>query len=398
MNQVKERVLNRIEKIEEEAIDFLAALVKAESVNPPNDTRKIIDIIKKKAKSFTKNYQIAAIDENMPNIFITLNSGGRPQLLYNGHVDTVPIGNMENWKMEPFGAYIEGGYMYGRGVADMKGGVAAMLMAAKALHLENVPLKGALVLNFVGDEEKGGENGVKYLMDKGYYSPDMVVVGEITNNNQVATMEKGVVIYKLTIKGRTAHASTPWVGINAIEKMVMVLYHLNKILSEELKKRPSGKLPPASINFGTIEGGVSYNVVADNCSVLIDRRTLPGETIASATREIREIIDCVKEEESDINATLSIVASGPPFETSPDEQVCQIAKKTMEELNLSADFVGYEQVSDGRFFSEKGIPTILIGPGNAKEAHTPDERLKLEQYIDAIKIYALMAINALCDS
>jgi len=314
MNQVKERVLNRIEKIEEEAIDFLAALVKAESVNPPNDTRKIIDIIKKKAKSFTKNYQIAAIDENMPNIFITLNSGGRPQLLYNGHVDTVPIGNMENWKMEPFGAYIEGGYMYGRGVADMKGGVAAMLMAAKALHLENVPLKGALVLNFVGDEEKGGENGVKYLMDKGYYSPDMVVVGEITNNNQVATMEKGVVIYKLTIKGRTAHASTPWVGINAIEKMVMVLYHLNKILSEELKKRPSGKLPPASINFGTIEGGVSYNVVADNCSVLIDRRTLPGETIASATREIREIIDCVKEEESDINATLSIVASYPEVE------------------------------------------------------------------------------------
>jgi acetylornithine deacetylase/succinyl-diaminopimelate desuccinylase-like protein len=177
--------------------------------------------------------------------------------------------------------------------------------------------------------------------------------------------------------------------------MIGILYEIQTRLADSFKSRPSGYLPPASLNIGTIRGGVSFNVVADACNVLIDRRTLPGETVESARREILEIIEALRKDDPDIDVSLELLGSGEPFQTSPDETICQIARQTMMELGLNPDFVGYEQVSDGRFFAEKGIPTILIGPGIAQQAHTPNERLELDQYMEAIKIYALLAINAL---
>jgi len=395
VSEIKERVIKRIDTKEKEAIRLLSDLVQADSVNPPGDTRRAMDVILRKTKSFTENYDVVSSDDIAPNIFITLNPGARPQLLYNGHLDTVPIGDEKQWKFDPFGAQIVENRMYGRGVADMKGGVAAMLMAAKVLKSEKIPFQGSLILNFVSDEETGGTRGMSYLMEKDLYSPDMVVVGEITNRNGIAIAEKGAVTYNLTTKGRTAHASTPWVGVNAIEKMVKILYRLNMILSERLKMRPSGILPPATMNIGMIKGGIASNIVPDKCSVRLDRRILPGESVESVTKEIQDVIDEVKREDGDIEAILRVLGSGAPFETSPNEMICQIAKKTLEELKLPSEFVGFEQVSDGRFFAEKGIPTILVGPGIAKQAHTPDESLELDQYLEAIKIYALLAINAL---
>lgn len=395
MNELKDRLLQRVEAVSEEAVELLADMVKAQSVNPPGDTRKITEVIVRKAETITEHCEVVAADDAAPNVFLTLNPGARPQLLYNGHLDTVPVGDASRWEVDPFGAVVHGNLMYGRGVADMKGGCAAMLMAAKVLAMEKAPLRGSLVVNFVSDEETGGARGAAYLMDKGFYSPDMVVVGEITNRNGIAITEKGVVIYFLTTRGRSAHASTPWVGVNAIEKMVKVLDRIQIRLKEVLKARPSGSLPPATINLGMIQGGVSFNVVADSCNAVIDRRILPSETVESATREIQDIIDELKVEDPEIDAALEILGSGAPFETPPNASICRLAKRTLEELGLPSEFVGYEQVSDGRFFAERGIPTILIGPGIAKVAHTPNESLELDQFLDAIRIYALLAVRAL---
>ena len=395
MDDRKERILKRIEEMRGEAIELLAELVKAPSVNPPGDTREVAEAILRKARTFTDHCERVAVEEPAPNVFVTLNPGGRPQLLYNGHMDTVPVGEASQWQFDPFGAVIRQNVMYGRGVADMKGGCAAMLMAAKVLAVEQVPMMGSLVVNLVSDEETGGGRGAAYLMANGFYSPDMVVVGEITNRNGIAIAEKGVVVYSLTTKGRAAHASTPWVGINAIDKMVKILHRMQGRLAEDLKTRPSGMLPPATINTGTIQGGVSFNVVADSCHALIDRRILPSETVESATREIQSILDELEVDDPEIKADLQILGSGKPFETSPDASICKLAKQTLEELGLPGEFVGYEQVSDGRFFAEKGIPTIIIGPGTAKVAHTPDENLELDQFLDSIRVYSLLAARAL---
>ena len=113
-----------------------------------------------------------------------------------------------------------------------------------------------------------------------------------------------------------------------------------------------------------------------------------------ATREIQDVIDQVKKEDPEVLGSLNLLGAAAAFETSPDERICRLAQKTMKELGRPTDFVGYEQVCDGRIFSEKGIPTIIIGPGTAKKAHTPNENLELDQYMDAIKVYALLAMNA----
>ena len=269
-----------------------------------------------------------------------------------------------------------------------------MLMAAKVLAVEGVPLKGSLVLSFVGDEETGARKGAGYLMGTGHYSPDMVVVGEITNNSRIAIAEKGIAVYVLTTRGKSAHGSTPWVGVNAIDKMVKILSRLQTDLVPALGRRDSGFLPPATLNIGTIKGGIGFNLVADSCEVVIDRRTLPGETFHGVTQEIQDVIDQVRKEDPQVDAVLNLLDASPPFATSPDEKICRLARKTMEELGRPTDFVGYEQVCDGRIFSEKGIPTVMIGPGTAKKAHTPNEDLGLDQYMDAIKVYALLAMNA----
>lgn len=395
MDALKARVLSRVEATTEEAIELLADLVKAGDADAPDDTRRVMDTIIRKVETFTRSYEVISVEETAPNIFITLNRGARPQLLYNGHLDIVPAGNRQHWEVDPFAALIRGNSMYGRGVADMKGGVGAMLMATKVLQLEEVPLQGSLVTNFVSDEEKNGALGAGYLMDNGYYSPDMVVVGEITNGNRIALAEKGGVLFRLRTRGRSAHASTPWTGVNAIEKMAAILHHIATGLIPALKARPSGQLPPASMSFGTIRGGVATNVVADACDVLIDRRTLPGESVESVAREIQDAIDEAQRADPEIDASLEVVWTASAFETSPDQHICRIARRTVDELGLESDFVGYEQLSDARFFAEKGIPVIIIGPGMAQLGHSPNERLELDQYVDAIKIYALLAINAL---
>ncbi len=372
-NRTRQRLLQRVEALREEAVEFLAEMVRAESVNPPGDTRKVSDVVLRKVKDFSDRYEVVTADDSAPNLFVTLNPGGRPQLLYNGHLDTVPVGDASRWRVDPFGAVIEGGIMYGRGVADMKGGCAAMIMASKALHQEGIPLKGSLVVNLVSDEETGGGRGAGFLMQQEYYDPDMVVVGEMTNRNRIAASEKGVVVMALTTRGKAAHGSTPHLGVNAIEKMVEVLHHLHRRLRPILHGRPSGILSPPTFNVGTIQGGVSFNVVPDSCSVLIDRRTLPGEDPDEACEEIRRLVREVEARDPELEATLEVLGSGPSFETSPDEHICRIATETLEELGMPSELVGYDQVSDGRFFAAEGIPTILIGPGTVEAAHAANE-------------------------
>lgn len=396
LKDIKKTVLKQIDESRDEAIELLVKLVQAESINPPGDTRKAADVIIKAAKSFTNDYRIICKEEVAPNIFITLNPGKKPQLLYNGHMDTVPPGDHSKWEVGPFSGEIKNDAVYGRGSIDMKGAVAAMLMAAKILSKSRVPLKGSLVLNFVSDEEVGAVRGTQFLMDENHYSPDMVVVGEPTQSNRISLCEKGIVILGLTVKGRAAHASMPWLGVNAVDKAVKILYAINSKVGEKLKDRPSGLLTQSTINIGKIQGGMSFNIVPESCEVQIDRRILPTETAESAIGEIQQVIDDLKKEDPEIDAVLTCFGAALPFDTNPSEFICMKAHETLEELNIPTEPVGFAAVCDGRIFASKGIPTMIIGPGLAVETvHGLNEHLEIDEYIQAIKVYALLAVNAL---
>ncbi len=337
------------------------------------------------------------MDEDKPNIVAKLGadrSEKKLELLYNSHVDTVPVGEIEKWKHEPFGAEIENGKMYGRGIADAKGSVAGMVMAAKAIADSNIELNGRLVINPVSDEEVGGFKGAKHVLDSGEINPDYAVIGEITTN-KIAIAEKGLVWFKITTEGRTAHASTPWDGINAIDKMINLLKMIDNKVVQQLKQRKHPLTPPPSMNIGMISGGVKTNVVADKCEVTIDRRILPNETIEGATKELQDVIDNMKKQDPEFKANMEVLLTGSPIETSQDSPIVTMTQEVCKSRGISDKPEGYLQASDGRFYAEKGIPTILLGPGLAELAHSPDEWINIEEVVEATRIYSLLATKVL---
>ena len=144
-----------------------------------------------------------------------------------------------------------------------------------------------------------------------------------------------------------------------------------------------------------ITGGVKTNVVADKCEVTIDRRILPNETIEGATKELQDVIDEMKKQDPDFNAKMEVLLTGSPIETSQDSPIVKMAQEVCSSRGISDKPEGYLQASDGRFYAEKGIPTILLGPGLAELAHSPDEWIDPEEVIEATKIYSLLAAKVL---
>ncbi len=394
LTPAEQHLLATVDSLQGELCDLLVNLVRADSVNPPGDTRNAARICKEVFDSFADEVTEHSCDPIMPNLVATLNPGKHPQLLFNSHIDVVPIGNLANWHHDPFAADIVDGVLYGRGSADAKGCMAPMIIAAKALKQSSAELRGSLVVNPVSDEEVGGIKGTQWMVQSNLLQPDLVVIGEITSN-RVAIAHKGVLQMRIITHGRTAHASTPWHGVNAISHMVTLLYEFERAMQARLATRRHPLTPPPSYNLGTIQGGLKANVVADHCQVELDRRVLPSEDMDEVISEIQEIIADIQRRHPEINAEMEVVLRGGPLETAPDHPLTQTALAASVDLGFPGEPVGYEQASDGRFFSERGIPTILIGPGTAHFAHQPDEHIPLEDVYEAARLYALIAYRVL---
>jgi len=387
-------VVEQIERRRASIIGFLASLVRAESANPPGDTRKVADLIASRLREASIDFQVLADEPRKPNVIARLGSG-HPELLFTTHMDTVPAGNPKAWRRDPFGAEVVGTRMHGRGSADAKASLAGMVAALEALS-QALPLRGTLTLTAVSDEEVGGVKGTEYLVDRGLLQPDHVVVGEITEN-RLATAEKGVLWLRITTHGRAAHASTPWEGSNAISHMLRVLHAIEQLVGAHLRTLSHPLVPPPSLSIGTIRGGVSTNVVPDWCEATLDRRTLPSERIPEAVAEVERVIADLQREDAGLQADVEVLQAGPPIETPQDAPLVRTAQAVAREIDLSTELVGYHQASDGRFFAERGIPTLLFGPGDPELAHTPNESVDVNEVVTAAKFYALLGLRMLSD-
>ncbi len=376
-----------IEKRRAEVVGFLAALVRADSSNPPGDTRKVADLVAARLRQSSIDFQILADEPRKPNVIARIGTG-KPEILFTTHMDTVPAGDPASWRRDPFGAEIAGARLFGRGAADAKASLAAMVAAFEALT-SVLPLRGTLTLTAVSDEEVGGVKGTEFLVDRGLLRPDHVVVGEITQN-RLAVAEKGVLWLRIITHGRAAHGSTPWDGNNAIDHMVTVLLAIREQIVTRLERMTHPLTPPPSISVGTIRGGVATNIVADWCEATIDRRTLPNERVQEAVAEVERLIADLHAQNPRLDADVEVLQMGPPIETPVSAAVVIAGQAVATTLGLDPDVVGYHQASDGRFFAERGIPTMLFGPGTPEIAHTANESVDLDEVLTAAQFYALL--------
>ena len=268
-----------------EMLELLQNMIHMPTANPPGDEQALAEYLADYLKARGIQAWVQPVKENRANLCAALGTGKGPTLVFNGHLDVVPPGH--GWQHDPYLAVEEAGRIYGRGSCDMKGAVAAMIIAACQLKAEGFPFQGTLKLAFVADEECDNI-GTHTFLDSSDGKADFAVVGE-PSQMQICIAHKGVERFHVKCHGLATHASAPQRGRNAImlaAKAVQAVEEYHWILQE--RHHPLVGTPSAVVTL--IEGGQKDNVVPDLCSFVVDRRILPGEDQASALGELKEAL------------------------------------------------------------------------------------------------------------
>jgi putative selenium metabolism hydrolase len=328
--------------------------------------------------------------DHMGSVVGRIGSGPGPILLYDGHMDVVDVGDPEAWQRDPFGAEIEDGVMFGRGTADMKGAIAAMVYGAKALIEADSPLAGSLYVVGVVQEEPSEGLAMRVLVEEGGLQPDFVVLGEPTNL-EVSRGQRGRMEMQVTLRGRSCHASTPEQGENALHAAARVIFGVELLAPSLLSDPVLGQGTIAVTNLETV--ACSRNAIPDCCHLIMDRRLTLGETEARALNEIQQIIN-----REGVKAEVAVSEYVyPAWVMEEDHPLVRAALRASERaIGRRPRLTTWAFSTDGVYtLGQAGIPTIGFGPGEERYAHTAEEQIRLADVFKAAKVYAQLAVEVL---
>jgi acetylornithine deacetylase/succinyl-diaminopimelate desuccinylase-like protein len=368
-------------------VELLQHLIRIPSPNPPGDCRAIADF----CETFLQAAGFATVkiapDERAWSVIGTAGSDDGPSVMYHAHIDTVPLGQNAHWSVDPWGGDVRDGRVYGLGSVDDKAPLAAMLQVAADLAPRLSDLRGRLVIVCAAEEEVGGRLGTKWLADNGHLPVcDFVVVGEQTHN-RVATCNKGVLRAAFHVAGRTAHATDPWRGANAINGMAHLIIDL-ETYQRDLETRPHPLLGPPSINVGVISGGVSANVVADACTIRVDRRMVPGEDPQTVIAELTAIAAARAAADPSRSYSVDSFQISNWFQADANDPfTARFLAISAAETGTHAEPIGYLPGSDAKHLVDVARHGMVVfGPGSYQVAHSTDE------YTDIAELHSTYAI------
>jgi len=326
-------------------------------------------------------------------------------------MDVVPAGDKSRWHFDPYCGRIEGGRILGRGAADMKGGLSSLLFVFTAVHELNIPLSGSLIFVSVGDEE-AGVRGSKFILDHVKLRADGCVMGEPSSPFYIVIGSKGDCWLRLKAKGKPAHGSVPMLGENAISKMMNVLRLIEKI--SEIKFEPPGDildvienskmllstfglkleklLDHCAVNVGTIKGGTMINIVPDECIAEVCFTVPIGVTSDDIKNLVFEILNQNGFQDVECEA---ILETNPNY-THPTERIAEcVIKNSSDILGIKPKPIFQLASADDLFYRERGIPTVIYGPGSLKDAHSYNESVGIEELLSVAKVYAGTVVDFL---
>jgi succinyl-diaminopimelate desuccinylase len=370
----------------EALVDNAARLVRCRSVNPPGDERAAAEVVLHQLEDVgARDIEIVEAEEGRTSVLARWGARGGRVLAWNGHLDVVPAGDEGEWIQPPFAGLVEDGRLWGRGTADMKGAVAAVIEALALLKRAGFQPNGELALSVVADEETGGAFGTGYLADRGLLGrADAAICGEPTGLN-VAVAARGRLGIEIVVQGRSAHASQPELGDNAVQRMQRVLAALDEV---KLPAQTHPLLGHATLTPTVIRGGESANSVPRHCAVTLDRRLLPGEDIDAARQSIAAALDTLSaEDRARVHCLERRCAE--PSEIDPKDGFVDLTRRAAQaELGRRPQITGMLGSTDARFFAAAGIPTIIFGPGELSSAHTTNESISIGDLVDGASAYA----------
>jgi len=418
---LKSLILENVSALKDEMIQAVSQLVKIKSVTPGfgwlpecslsgetavNEyTKSILD----KLGAETELYEKTPGRKNLCAHY--RGTGGGRSLLFNGHVDVVPPGNMDDWGGDdPFSGRVDDAFIYGRGSVDMKGGNLAAVFALKALQNAGMHLKGDVVFqNVVGEEQKENELGTTACLEKGY-TADAAIVCEPTCTKSdpfmIHVASVGVIEMKWAVKGKSCHVGLrrevvrdggegKAVGVDAFEKGWLIYQALKQLERQwgQSKKHPLYKAGQFCINAATVTGGTAPSFVPADMSMSYAITYPPQENAQDIQEEIETCVRRACQNDPWLRENppeITWIFNWPSFETDPNSEICALLQQSVREVCAAGgQHSGFIAVCDASFLEEKGIPVVVCGPGDAKYIHGAKEKLSISQLMDAAQIYAL---------
>jgi succinyl-diaminopimelate desuccinylase len=413
-----DRILVEIDRATDEMVQFTTDLVRIPTVNPPGEeyeacarflgnhlARHHYDVEYFPAEGRPEHTR------RHPRLNIVgsrAGSGGGPVMHLNGHIDVVPPG--AGWTVDPFAGLVRDGRIFGRGVCDMKAGLAAAVFAAEAIERAGVRLPGAIEISGTVDEESGGLAGVAWLAQIGRIASartDYVIIPEPMNVDRICIGHRGVYWFELTTRGRTAHGSMPFLGVSAIDGMTAVLAAISRELGPELARRVTVMpvVPEAArhatINVNALDGGqpvdgIQTPCVADRCRAILDRRFLIEEGFAHAKQEIDAVIRRTVGTLPGIDYEVRDLMVVDPVQTPAESPVIGALDTAIRRvLGCDGRLVASPGTYDHKHITRiAGIPhCVAYGPGELELAHQPDESCRIADLVNAAKVIALATLD-----
>ncbi|MEE3853316.1 M20 family metallopeptidase [Gordonia sp. LSe1-13] len=373
-----------------------AGLVEASSENPGGTEAAAVEVLEKACRSAGFSVSTREVAPGRPNLVATLSAGSGPGLMLLGHSDVVPAG--PGWSADPYRARYADGRLYGRGATDMKGGLAAAVVAMQALSHASaygVDLSGPVQLVCTVDEEEHGIGVRDFVSQAPEYEFAGCIVAEPTDLEVVRGC-RGASYLEIDITGRAAHSGRPADGRSAINAAASIV-DLIRFDHEQLAMTADDLLGSGTWNVGTIAGGQGISVVAPMCSLGIDRRLMPHESAQTIAAELRQTISQSGIDSDGISVDVRVTMEMPGFATDKSHSLVTSTVGAITDAGGSTSVGGWSAACDGGFVNrDLGIPAIVCGPGEIHtQAHQPDESVAIADLETAARAYALTALRML---
>ena len=388
-------------------VRFLQQLVRLRTVNPPGEnygaiTTVLADTLRDLGlqvrrvpipRALQRRTQPDLLDFPRYNVIGFWDTGAKETVHFNAHYDVVPVSG--SWRHgSPFSGTVDQGWIYGRGTSDMKGAIASIVFALKALRATGTKPNFNVEVSFTADEETDSTLGTGWVTSRGKLRADYAIVGEGGEGDAVCCGHNGVVWLNVRVHGRAAHGSIPHRGINALEKMsalVLALDGYKRILARKKFRTPEGKVMVPTLNLGGVfasgEGG-KINTVPAAASFSIDRRLLPVETVATAERDLRAFLKQAAARIPQCRITIEKVSDNHPSFSPPVSPFAAALRQSVARIRRRpAKFCVSTGFNDMHFFAnELRLPTLGYGPGG-QNYHAVDERAKIRDLVESAAIY-----------
>jgi succinyl-diaminopimelate desuccinylase len=417
-----ENLLKAIEGRREELIELTRELIRFPTVNPPGEAyRPCAQFVGRRLQSrgFAVEYVRAegtpGDSDSYPRINVIARREGTasgPCVHFNSHIDVVQTG--DGWTLDPFAGVVKDGRVYGRGSCDMKGGLAASIIAIETLIDSGANWPGALEISGTVDEESGGYGGVHYLAERGWFSAprvDHVIIPEPLNVDRVCIGHRGVWWAEIETHGRIAHGSMPFLGDCAVRHMHAVIERFERELYPKLAARHTDMpvVPPgarhSTLNINSIHGGQAEQqsgyptaCVPDSCRMVIDRRLLIEESIDSVKSEVSAILDQLVAERAEFRYSIRDIFEVRPSMSDRNGPVARSTAAAIRRvIGRDPEFICSPGTYDQKHIDRVGRlrDCIAYGPGILDLAHQPDEYVLIEDMVNSAKVMALAAWSLL---